>query len=71
MLYQDEDLNLKCHVTGIPYPAIEWQKNREPIQATQNGRINFPDDESLNIKFVTVEDTGETYNIWSFIFQTI
>ena len=58
VLYQEEDLNLKCHVTGIPYPAIEWQKNRVPVIATQNGRISFPDEESLSIKFVTVDDTG-------------
>ena len=58
VLYQEEDLNLRCHVTGIPSPTIEWQKNRAPVRATQNGRISFPDEESLRIKFVTVEDTG-------------
>ena len=58
LLYQEEELNLRCHVTGIPSPVVEWQKNREPLRATQNGRISFPEENTLRIMFVTTADTG-------------
>ena len=51
-------MNLRCHVTGIPTPEVEWQKNREPLRATQNGRISFPEENRLRIMFVSTDDTG-------------
>ncbi|XP_052221507.1 cell adhesion molecule DSCAM-like isoform X2 [Dreissena polymorpha] len=58
ILYQGESLLLKCHVTGIPAPLIEWQFNRQSLAPSTNGRISFPASNSLSVKFVTGGDAG-------------
>ena len=58
LLYLGEDIQLKCHVTGIPAPKIEWYFNRGLVTPSQDGRISIPEPSRLTVKFVTEDDEG-------------
>ncbi|KAL4218918.1 hypothetical protein ACF0H5_021505 [Mactra antiquata] len=58
LLYQGEHLELTCHVTGIPFPNIDWMFNRKPLEESQNKRISFPEASVLSVKYVGLEDAG-------------
>lgn len=58
LLYEGENLLLKCEVTGIPVPTVEWYFRRQLVIQSQNGRISNPDATTLSVKFVTLNDEG-------------
>ncbi|XP_053381258.1 hemicentin-1-like isoform X2 [Mercenaria mercenaria] len=58
LLYLGENIQLKCRVTGIPSPSIEWFFNRQLIVPSKDGRISIPEPTVLIVKFVTLSDEG-------------
>lgn len=58
LLYENENLMLKCIVTGIPFPIVNWLFNQKPFMQSFNGRQSNPEPTVLNVKFVTIADAG-------------
>ena len=56
---QGSDLDLTCVVTGIPRPIILWQFSGVLVVPSQDGRISFPELDSLHVKFMTGQDAGD------------
>uniref|UniRef100_K1Q7U7 Basigin n=1 Tax=Magallana gigas TaxID=29159 RepID=K1Q7U7_MAGGI len=60
---QEDDLEIKCDVTGYPYPSVTWKKDGQPL--TPNKRITLSSADGkytnaiLNINNLEFEDKGE------------
>lgn len=60
---QEDDLEIKCDVTGYPYPSVTWKKDGQPL--TPNKRITLSSaDEKYNNAILSInnlefEDKGE------------
>lgn len=60
---QEDDLEIKCDVTGYPYPSVTWKKDGQPL--IPNKRITLSsadgkyDNAILSINNLEFEDKGE------------
>lgn len=58
-LEQGHDLYLTCKVEGVPRPSILWSVRGKTIIPTSDGRVSFPQFNSLLIQYARGEDSGE------------
>ncbi|XP_012155263.1 protein sidekick isoform X7 [Ceratitis capitata] len=50
-------VTLPCDVVGDPMPVVKWYKNAEPVDIN-DGKYTLQDDNSLNIKKLTLKDSA-------------
>lgn len=72
---QDDDLEIKCPVSGYPYPTVTWKKDGMPLVQTKRITFSMADGKYenaiLNINNLEFEDKGEyTCNATSSEYQS-